>query len=59
MKVISLYVHAIYFLEELLIYGSLSSEKTQSSTTYVTGPAKINHVSTNYTLLGIHEYLQF
>ena len=26
---------------------------------YVTGPAKINHVSANYTMLHIHEYLQF
>ena len=24
---------------------------------YVTGPAKINHVSANYTQLDIHEYL--
>ena len=26
---------------------------------YATGPAIINHVSANYTLLDIHKYLQF
>ena len=29
------------------------------NTKYVTGPAKINHVSTNYTYLHNNEYLQF
>ena len=44
---------------EVLSYVTVMHQPvTVSSNTYVTGPARINHVSANYTELYFGQYLQ-
>ena len=42
-----------------LLEGTGGIQVNYICTIYVTGPAKINHLNTNYTNLYFHQYLQF